>query len=350
MQQNVPLAPYTTLGVGGPARWFCQAETEADLSGAVAFARDHEVPLFVLGGGSNLLVSDAGFDGLVLRVAIPGRILTDSTENNADLTAGAGEDWDPLVRFAVEQNLAGIECLAGIPGSVGGTPVQNVGAYGQEVADTILRVRAYDLHRTVWVELPRDQCGFAYRRSIFNSTARGRYIVTEVTYRLRRGGETAIRYADLQKHFRDQLAAGHKPTLTEVFEAVRSIRAGKGMLAGQGGPNSRSAGSFFKNPVVPEAAVERVAATLSLPHNDVPRWPAGAGLVKLPAAWLVERAGFPRGYELGHAGISTLHTLALVNRGNANAADLVTLRDRIIEAVTARFGVVLEQEPVLLGF
>ena len=343
------LAPYTTLGVGGPARWFCKAQSEDEIADVVAFARGRGLPLFVLGGGSNLLVSDTGFDGVVLRVAVRGRNPRE-VSGGVELEAGAGENWDGLVRFAVEQNLAGIECLAGIPGDVGGTPVQNVGAYGQEVADTILQVRAFDLHSGNWVDLSREQCGFAYRRSIFNSTARGRYVVASVTYRLRRGGEPALPYADVQRHFKDQLAAGRTPSLVQLYEAVREIRAGKGMLAGQGGPNGHSAGSFFKNPIVPMAAVDAIGAALAIPASEVPRWPAGEGSIKLPAAWLVERAGFPRGFAMGRAGVSTLHTLALVNRGGATAAEIVALRDAVIAGVESRFGVRLEQEPVLLGF
>jgi UDP-N-acetylmuramate dehydrogenase len=350
VQKNVPLAPYTTLGVGGPALWFCEASTEPEVAEAVAFAHEKKVPLFVLGGGSNLLVSDSGFAGLVLRVSVPGRTVTQGESSTVDLEAGAGEDWDAVVRLAVEHDFAGMECLAGIPGDVGGTPVQNVGAYGQEVADTIVRVRAFDLEQAEWVDLTREQCGFAYRRSIFNSTHRGRYIVTAVTYRLRHRGAPSLRYADVQRHFAAQLSAGQQPSLVEVYEAVRQIRAGKGMLAGQGGPNGQSAGSFFKNPVVPETHVESIASAVSMPPADVPRWPVGEGFVKLPAAWLIERAGFARGYTMGPAGISTLHTLALVNRGGARAVDLLALRDTVIAGVASRFGVRLEQEPVLLGF
>ena len=348
-QEFVPLAPYTTLHIGGPARFFCQAATEAEVEQAASFALERDLPLFVLGGGSNLLVSDAGFPGLVLRVNVRGPIRERSEADGILLESGAGEGWDDLVRYAVERDLAGIECLAGIPGDVGGTPVQNVGAYGQEVAETIIRVRAYDLATRTFVDLDRDACRFGYRRSLFNTDAPGRYIVTSVTYRLHPGGPPALRYADLIRHFAAQTQAGEQPTLRQVYDAVRSIREHKGMLAGQGGEDGRSAGSFFKNPVVSIAVISRIAARQGVPPDEVPRYPAADGKVKLPAAWLVERAGFHKGFTMGRVAISSRHTLALVNLGAATAAELLALRDAVVSAVQAKFGVRLEQEPVMLG-
>jgi UDP-N-acetylmuramate dehydrogenase len=348
IQEHVALAPYTTLQVGGAARFFVEAETEAEVVEAVGFARERGLPLFVLGGGSNLLVSDAGFDGVVLHIAVRG--IREHREGDTVLVeAGAGENWNELVLYAVEHGYAGIECLAGIPGDVGGTPVQNVGAYGQEVSETIVRVRAYDLEASGFVDLKAGECRFAYRRSLFNSEARGRYIVTAVTYRLRPGGEPALLYADLQRHFRSLLDAGEKLPLGQVYDAVRSIREQKGMLAGQGGADGRSAGSFFKNPIVPVSLVGRVAATLKIDANQIPHWPAPGSQTKLAAAWLIEKAGFSKGFALGNAGISSRHTLALVNRGNATTAEIVALRDTIRERVHDIFGIVLEQEPVELG-
>jgi UDP-N-acetylmuramate dehydrogenase len=260
--------------------------------------------------------------------------------------AGAGENWNGVVLYAVERDYAGIECLAGIPGDVGGTPVQNVGAYGQEVSETIVRVRAYDLVTSGFVDLSASDCQFHYRQSLFNTEARGRYIITAVTYKLRPDGEPALRYADLQRHFN---SAGEKPSLREVYGAVRSIREQKGMLAGQGGADGRSAGSFFKNPVVPVSFVDGVASTLGIDAGQIPHWPAPDGQTKLAAAWLIEKAGFSKGFALGNAGISSRHTLALINRGNATAGEILALRDAIRERVRQLFGIRLEQEPVQVG-
>jgi UDP-N-acetylmuramate dehydrogenase len=267
------------------------------------------------------------------------------------VTVGAGMGWDGVVLHAVERGYAGIECLAGIPGSVGGTPVQNVGAYGQEVSETIVGVRAFDLKAGGFVELDHAACGFAYRRSIFNTTARGRYIVTAVSYRLRVGGAPTLKYADVRRHFAGRLAAGDTPGLRKVYDAVRAIRASKGMLVGQGGDDARSAGSFFKNPVVHAEMVARLASVAGCTADEVPQFPGGVeGMVKVPAAWLMERAGFAKGFAMGRAGLSSKHVLAIVNRGGATAAEIVALRDAVVGEVQARFGITLEQEPVMLGF
>jgi UDP-N-acetylmuramate dehydrogenase len=349
-QEFVPLAPYTTLQIGGPARFFCDATSEAEVEEAVSFALGRNLPLFVLGGGSNLLVSDAGFDGLVMRVGVPVSRQERREGTHVLLDAGAGESWDDLVRYAVDRGYAGIECLAGIPGDVGGTPVQNVGAYGQEVAETIAQVRAYDLETRRFVDLDHAACRFGYRRSLFNAEERGRYIVTAVTYRLRLGGVPSLRYADVARYFSAQIEAGQQPTLRQVYDAVQSIREQKGMLVGQRGADGRSAGSFFKNPVVSLETVSQVARGAGCLAEEIPRYPAGEGMVKLPAAWLVERAGFHKGFAVGRVAISSRHTLALVNLGGATAAELVALRDAVVDGVAGKFGVLLEQEPVLLGF
>jgi UDP-N-acetylmuramate dehydrogenase len=266
------------------------------------------------------------------------------------LEVGAGESWDDVVLYAVDRGYAGIECLAGIPGDVGGTPVQNVGAYGQEVAETILQVRAYDLETHAFVDLDHESCRFGYRRSLFNTDARGRYIVTSVSYKLRPGGEPALRYADVKRHFAAQMERGEKPTLRQVYDAVRSIREQKGMLVRQGGADGRSAGSFFKNPVIPSATLPQIAFRAGCRNEEIPQYPAGDGRVKLAAAWLVEQSGFHKGFAMGRAAISSRHTLALVNLGGATAAELVALRDAVVSAVEDKFAIQLEQEPVMLGF
>lgn len=344
--EEVPLAPYTTFQIGGPARWFAEAASEDDIAAGITFAAERGLPLFVLGGGSNLLVSDAGFAGLVLRIALRG--LSATPENGRTIvSAAAGEDWDGLVAYAVGKACAGVECLSGIPGTVGGTPVQNVGAYGQEVSQTIVTVRAFDRQTAQFVDLPASACGFSYRRSIFNSSERDRYIVSRVDYALRIDAAASFAYADLSRYFaaRGMLT----PTLAEVREAVRTIRAQKGMLLVAGDADCRSAGSFFKNPVVPVSMVDSLAVELGVEKQTIPAYPAQPGAVKLSAAWLIERAGFAKGYALGNAGISTRHTLALINRGGASAREVVALRDKVIDAIWSRFAIRLEPEPVWLG-
>jgi UDP-N-acetylmuramate dehydrogenase len=342
MKERQLLAPLTTFGVGGPARWFVEAATEEDIREASEWARERRVPLFVLGGGSNVLVADAGFSGLVLHIGLKG-----IERDGERLRFAAGESWDHCVGQALGGNFAGIECLAGIPGTAGGTPVQNVGAYGQEAASVIERVRAFDLETREFVEFSNAECGFAYRRSRFNSTDRGRYIVTRVDYRLRENGAPLIAYQDLKAHFAGRATP---PTLAETADAVRSIRRGKGMLLVENNPDCRSAGSFFKNPAVSEETAERVRQ-IATSSGATPRmFPASDGLVKVPAAWLIEQAGFKRGYAMGAAGISSRHTLALVNRGGATAAEILALANEIVQAVEAKFGIRLEREPELVGF
>lgn len=346
VQEQVLLAPYTTFRIGGPARYFCEVRGEAELVGAVEFARERGLRVFVLGGGSNLLVGDEGFDGLVIHVAIDDPVVSSPDGRFADYVAAAGMDWDAFVLQMCEQGISGVECLAGIPGLVGGTPVQNVGAYGQEVATTIIGVRAFDLEAMKFVVLSHKECEFAYRRSIFNTARRGRYVVTAVTFRFDSEARPKLAYADLQRHFADWDAAGPAPTPLDVYHAVRAIRHGKGMLLVEGEGDCRSAGSFFKNPVVASSVLEQIAANLHISAGEIPHWPAADGQIKLPAAWLLEKAGFVKGFVLGHAGISSRHTLALINRGHATAADMIALRDSIRREVLSRFGILLEQEPV----
>src|SRR4029077_20435251 len=329
IQENVPLAPLTTLQVGGSARYFAELKREDEVLEAAQFAKTRDLPLFVLGGGSNLVVADAGWPGLVLRIAIGGITTqtTDATGNAVLFSVGAGVNWDDFVAQAVVQNCAGVECLSGIPGSVGGTPVQNVGAYGQEVSDTIESVRALDLKEDRIVVLPKPACRFRYRTSIFNTTERGRYIILRVNYRLKRGGAPSLKYADLQKHFAERLAEKKTPpSLAETRQAVREIRRSKGMLIVPGDDDSRSAGSFFKNPVLSEAQFQDLAERARSEGLEIPSYPALDAQRKVSAAWLVEHSGFAKGYGFGAVGISHKHALALINRGEAKASDIVRLK------------------------
>jgi UDP-N-acetylmuramate dehydrogenase len=272
IQENVPLAPMTTLQVGGTARYFAEPKREDEVRDAVQFAKARELPLFVLGGGSNLVVADSGWPGLVLRIDIGGITtpnIKDSPGNAVLFSVGAGVNWDDFVAQAVVQNCAGVECLSGIPGNVGGTPVQNVGAYGQEVSDTIESVRALDLKEDRIVLLPKPACGLRYRASIFNSTERERYIILRVNYRLKRGGTPSLKYADLQKRFAES-PAEKPPSLAEVREAVRQIRRSKGMLLVPGDEDCRSAGSFFKNPVLSETQFKELSERAASKGLDIP--------------------------------------------------------------------------------
>ena len=336
LREQVALAPFTTLGIGGPARWFARATHVEHLLTA---SRSEGEPLLVLGGGSNLVISDEGFNGLVLQMAIGG---VKTTRDGVDVivTAGAGESWDALVESAVKQDLAGIECLSGIPGTVGGTPIQNVGAYGQEVATVIEWVAAYDRARQAAVRLSRDDCGFAYRMSRFKREDAGRFMISEVAFRLKPGAPPTVTYADVVDHLAQQNV--ECANVQHVRDAVLHIRRRKGMVLDAADSDTRSVGSFFMNPVVDRTTFERIApAPHYLMDNDT---------VKIPAAWLIEQSGFARGYMDGAVGLSTKHPLALVNRGGATARDVLRLAHRIKLAVRQRFDVNLRPEPVFVGF
>jgi len=340
ISENVPLAPLTTLEVGGPARFFASVETEDEVIEAFGFARERGLPVFVLGGGSNILVSDKGFEGLVVRIALKG-LSQDSPGEDMLVRAAAGENWDSFVARCVKDDLAGIECMSGIPGTIGGTPVQNVGAYGQEVSETIIAVRCFDRQAEGIVELSNEQCSFGYRTSIFNTIERERYMVLSVLYRLTPGGNAKIVYRELVDRFADR-----QPSLAETREAVLTIRRSKSMVIEKDDPNRRSAGSFFKNPIGETDKFKELNARF---NGEVPHFPAGSGKEKIPAAWLIEKAGFQKGFEMGNVGISTNHSLAIVNRGGASAAEIVELKDAIQSAVNKKFGIELVPEPIFVG-
>jgi UDP-N-acetylmuramate dehydrogenase len=374
--EQVRLAEYTTLRLGGPAARFSAAATVADLIGTVAAADRDGEPVLVLGGGSNLVVADAGFPGVVVRAGSDG-VRFAVVEGAVEVTAAAGQDWDELVRRCLAEGLSGVECLSGIPGSAGATPIQNVGAYGQEVAETVVSVRAYDRAAGQIVLLGPADLGFGYRTSMFKrqaaaasaadasgpgmagghggartaAAATGRFVVLEVTFRLPASPLSApIRYAELARLL--GIAEGGRVPLADARAAVLELRRGKGMVLDEADPDTRSAGSFFTNPVVRAAAFdalcERLGAAARIPH-----WPAGPGQVKLSAAWLIERAGFSRGFQLADdpagARISTKHTLALTNPGQATTVGLIRLARAIREGVLTEFGVELMNEPTLVG-
>jgi UDP-N-acetylmuramate dehydrogenase len=346
LEENISLAPLTTFRIGGPARFFVEAKSPSEVGESVAFAKAKNLPLFVLGGGSNLVVSDSGWPGLVLKVGISGIERRSNTrQQKVVFDVGAGESWDRFVSHAVVARCAGIECLSGIPGSVGGTPVQNVGAYGQDVSQTIESVEVFDVTDGQVRELSNAACAFAYRSSIFNTSDRGRFIVLRATYLLTAGGEPSLEYADLRRHFEGRET---RPNLAETREAVRHIRARKGMLIVEGDPDCRSAGSFFKNPVVSAEQYEDLHQRAERKKLTIPSYPALEKSRKVSAAWLVEHSGFSRGLGFGHVGISSKHALAIVNRGGATAREVVTLKDEIQQRVEEIWGVRLETEPVFV--
>jgi UDP-N-acetylmuramate dehydrogenase len=339
VRSGVPLAGLTTLRLGGPARALIEATTATELVEAVRGADERGEPMLLVGGGSNLVVGDDGWPGTVVLVRTRG-IAVEADGDTRTLTVQAGEPWDPLVARAVAAGWAGVEALSGIPGLVGATPVQNVGAYGQEVADTITLVDAYDRETGTVDRLSPAECRFGYRDSRFKHT--DRYVVLRVAFALTASDKSGpLRYAELAR------AVGEVAPLADVREAVLALRRAKGMVVDDADPDTWSAGSFFTNPVLDPAELAAFEARLE-PGTAYPSWPAGAGR-KLSAGWLIERAGFGRGYGPGPVRISGKHTLALTHRGGGSAAELVALAREVRDGVAARFGVQLRPEPTLVG-
>ncbi len=343
--ENIPLAPLCTMRVGGPARLFVEARDEGTVFDALRQANPCRLAARVLGGGSNLVVADGGVDGLVLRVNLRG-VSARETPSGVELTAAAGEPWDDLVDHAVARDWAGLECLSGIPGLVGATPIQNVGAYGQQVSDTVTAVRVLDRAAGRIVTLRPDECGFAYRDSLFKSQAPDRYVVLAVTYRLVPGGAPTVRYPEVRQHLVSRGIA--TPSLADVRESVLAIRRSKSMVLEKGDENGRSCGSFFVNPIVTVDELARIEAVAGDP--SMPRWPEPDGRVKLSAAWLIQGAGLQRGDSDGPVGLSTRHALAIVAHEGARARDIIRFARRVRARVEARFGVRLVPEPVFWGF
>jgi UDP-N-acetylmuramate dehydrogenase len=336
---NVPLAPLTTLRMGGPAATLAELTSEDDVAEAVRDAG--ATGLLVLGGGSNVVVADEGYPGLVARMGILGTaVRRDGDRVLVDV--GAGEDWDALVARAVDEGWSGVASLSGIPGRVGATPIQNVGAYGEEVADTIAGVRVFDRASKTMCDLAPGECGFGYRASVFKRSER--WIVTRVRFAFATGDRAVVRYGELARAL--SVKEGTAAPARRVRETVIALRRSKGMVLDPADPDSVSAGSFFVNPVVDLATAWRVE---SVAGSTPPRFDAGHGAVKLAAGWLVERAGFVKGWGDGRAGVSRKHALALVNRGGATSRELLAVARTIRDGVRARFGVTLEPEPVLVG-
>jgi UDP-N-acetylmuramate dehydrogenase len=372
VREQVMLCGYTTLRLGGPAARFIEADNDDQIVAAVREADRDGEPLLILGGGSNLVVADDGFPGTVLHLATRGVSIA-AGRDGVTLAVAAGEDWDSLVERCVDEGLSGIECLSGIPGLAGATPIQNVGAYGQEVAQTVVTVRAYDRLRDTVTELVNADCGFGYRTSAFKrstgagdragagrraaldpAAATGRFVVLGVTFRLARDPRSApVGYGELARAL--GVSEGGRVPLARARSAVLALRRGKGMVLDPADPDTRSAGSFFTNPVLDRrqlAEVERRAAVRPGRGGEggVPHFPAPGGRVKVPAAWLIEQAGFGKGYPgPGSARISSKHTLALINPGGASTASLVALAREIRNGVRQAFGVELVSEPTLVG-
>ena len=340
--EGVLLGPFSTIGVGGAARWFIRADRAEEVRAAHEWCADRHVPLFVLGGGSNVLIADEGFDGLVLHVGMMGVTMTEESGGTI-VTAGAGEPWDRLVETLVDQELSGVECLSGIPGTVGGTPIQNVGAYGQEVESVIERVAVFDRAQAAFNELAAGDCGFSYRWSRFKGRDAGRFVVCEVTFRLRPGPPTVI-YPDVVAELEHRRISS--PDVSDVRHAVLAVRRRKGMVLDAQDPDTRSVGSFFMNPVVTTSDRARIAGAAG---ENVPGFAAGEGRVKIPAAWLIERSGFGKGRSDGAVGLSTKHPLAIVNRGGATTRDVLRFAVRVKRAVIDWCGLWLQPEPVFVG-
>ncbi len=330
------LSAYTTLRLGGPPGILTVASETDQL---VATVRNATGKLLLLAGGSNVVIGDGGFDGTVVLLRTRGiRVVRDERESTV-LRVAAGEPWDDFVAYAVGAGLSGVECLSGIPGSAGATPIQNVGAYGQEVAHTIVAVHAYDRERDTIVAMSPAECGFAYRASVFKHN--DRYVVLEVDFRLARSPESApIRYAELARHLGAE--AGDRVPLQQARDTVRKLREQKGMVLDPDDRDTWSVGSFFTNPVV--SAAEWAALALEAPH-----WPGDDGTVKLPAAWLIEHAGFGKGFAGDGVAISGKHTLALTNRGSGTTEALLDLARTVRDGVREKFGVELRPEPVLIN-
>jgi UDP-N-acetylmuramate dehydrogenase len=348
VREHVALAPMTTLELGGSARFFVDATDERTLRDALAWAREHKITHRILAGGSNSVVLDEGVSGLVIRVLTRGERVEPLGNDRVRVTAAAGEPWDAFVGRCTRRGLAGLECLSGIPGSVGATPIQNVGAYGQDVSETIESVRVWDVRAQRERVVPAAECRFGYRDSAFKDKHchLNSCVILEVSFVLRERGIPRVRYSDLQVALYD--AGVGEATIEDVRNAVISVRAKKSMLAREGDPNRRSAGSFFKNPVMARSKFAALASRVPVGQAPIPSWDEPSGAVKVAAAALIERSGFSKGMRRGAVGLSSEHVLALVHHGGGTSAELLAFAEEIVAAVRDQWGVTLEREPVIL--
>lgn len=341
--ENAPLAPMTTLDLGGRAKYLCVAVTVDEVVEALRWADERQAPATILGGGSNLVVSDSGLNGLIVRMGMRGIDLAREADH-VSVTVAAGESWDEVVAMTVSENLAGLECLSGIPGTVGATPIQNVGAYGQQVADTIATVQVVDRRSLTSRALTPEDCGFGYRTSRFRRHP-DQFVVTSVTFNLSPGGQPTLRYPQLTAALEP---CEKTPSLHQVRQTVLDLRRSKSMVLEESDPNRRSVGSFFLNPEVTASEAQLVQQRAGA--EEMPCYPVADEVVKIPAAWLIERCGFAKGHRAGRVGISSRHSLALVHHGEGTAAELVDLAREIRSAVRERFGIDLRPEPTFVGF
>lgn len=349
-QHNVPLSELTTIKLGGNAKLFCNCKTIDEIKACLIYAKTENLPVQVIGGGSNIIFHDAGFDGIVIKIAIKGFELKEIDKNIIEVASGAGMNWDDFVKLCIENNLTGVECLSGIPGSIGATPIQNVGAYGQEVQNTIVSVEAIDHLTLETIRFTNKECKFDYRQSRFKNEDKDKYIITEVKYLLKKFVEPKINYPELKKWLDentnwDSIKNG-KEKLSLIRDSVINIRKSKSMVIDREDPNSVSCGSFFLNPVLTEEEFKELEKTCSKSNLNIPSYKTDKGM-KIPAAWLVENAGFHKGYRKGGVGISNNHTLALINCGGTTN-ELLELSTQIERVVYEKFGIKLKQEPEII--
>jgi len=349
-QHSVSLSEFTTIKLGGEAKLFCNCKTIDEIKACLIYAKTENLPVQVIGGGSNIIFSDDGFNGIVIKIDIKGIKFNELEKNLIEVTSGAGEAWDDFVKLCIDNNLNGVECLSGIPGCVGATPIQNVGAYGQEVSNTIVSVEAIDRLTLKTVEFTNEECNFGYRQSRFKKEDKDRYIITKTTYRMKKFAKPKIIYPELKERLDektnwDSLKNG-KEKLSVIRSSVFDIRKSKSMVIDSEDPNTVSCGSFFLNPILTDEGFKELEKTCSKNNIDIPSYKTDKG-IKVPAAWFVENAGFHKGYKKGGVGISTNHSLALINCGGS-AKELLELSDKIENEVYYKFGVKLRKEPEII--